>query len=136
MTTPTQAAAPTPFTIERIEGKAPSTVIFRLAGPFTARKMYGSLTPDELTKLLAFESNPGERLPLLNILDLSQVPYMDSLGLGMITTHYVRCTNKGVRTVLAGLTPRVFELFQLTKVDTIIPIAATVAEADPGNAHA
>ena len=28
-----------PFTIERKQGKAPGTVIFRLCGPFTARDM-------------------------------------------------------------------------------------------------
>ena len=119
-----------PFSIERHQGKSPSTVIFRLVGPFTARKMYGHLTPDELQKVLAFQSIPGEQLPQRNILDLSEVPYMDSLGLGMIVTHYVSSTNKGVKTIAAGLTPRVLELFQLTKVDSIIPIVTTVAEAD------
>jgi len=130
-TTPQQQVAPpAPFTIERLQGNSPSTVIFRLTGPFTARKMYGHLTPDDLQNLLAFHSTPGEQLPQLNILDLSAVPYMDSLGLGMIVTHYVSSTNKGVKTIAAGLTPRVLELFQMTKVDSIIPIAATVDEAD------
>lgn len=130
-TTPQQTAAePAPFSIERHQGKSPSTVIFRLSGPFTARKMYGHLTPDELQKVLAFQSNPGEQLPALNILDLSGVPYMDSLGLGMVVTHYVSSTNKGIKTVAAGLTPRVLELFRMTKVDSIIPIAPTVAEAE------
>ncbi|HKO19310.1 MAG TPA: STAS domain-containing protein [Acidobacteriaceae bacterium] len=119
-----------PFSIERHQGKSPSTVIFRLSGPFTARKMYGHLTPDELQKVLAFQSIPGEQLPARNILDLSEVPYMDSLGLGMIVTHYVSSTNKGIKTIAAGPTPRVLELFQLTKVDSIIPIVATVAGAE------
>jgi anti-anti-sigma factor len=129
-TTPSQITTPAPFTIERLHGNSPSTVIFRLTGPFTARKMYGHLTPDELQQLLAFQSTPGEQLPQLNILDLSGVPYMDSLGLGMIVTHYVSSTNKGVKTVAAGLTPRVLELFQMTKVDSIIPIAPTITEAE------
>jgi len=128
-TAQTQVWTPAPFSIERIQGKSPSTVIFRLSGPFTARKMYGSLTPDELQNVLAFQSTPGEQLPQLNILDLSEVPYMDSMGLGMVVTHYVRCRNKGVKTIAAGLTPRVLELFQLKKVDTIIPISATVDDA-------
>jgi anti-anti-sigma factor len=125
-----QAVQPTPFSIERLQGNSPSTIIFRLTGPLTARKMYGHLTPDELQNVLAFHSTPGEQLPQLNILDLSGVPYMDSMGLGMIVTHYVRSTNKGVKTIAAALTPRVLELFQLTKVDGTIPIAPTVAEAD------
>jgi anti-anti-sigma factor len=125
-----QAVQPTPFQIERLQGNSPSTIIFRLVGPFTARKMYGHLTPDELQNVLAFQSVPGEKLPELNILDLSEVPYMDSMGLGMIVTHYVRSTNKGVKTIAAGLTPRVLELFQLTKVDNIVPLAFTVDQAE------
>jgi anti-anti-sigma factor len=125
-----QAVQPTPFQIEHLQGNSPSTIIFRLVGPFTARKMYGNLTPDELQAVFNFESTPAGHLPQLNILDLSAVPYMDSMGLGMIVTHYVRCTNKGIKTVAAAVTPRVLELFQLTKVDTIIPLAPTVAEAD------
>ena len=130
MSTTPQQVSQAPFAIERLQGKSPSTVIFRLVGPFTARKMYGHLTPDELQKVLAFQSTPGEQLPQRNILDLSEVPYMDSLGLGMIVTHYVSSNNKGVKTIAASLTPRVLELFQLTKVDSIIPIASTVAEAE------
>jgi anti-anti-sigma factor len=93
--------------------------------------MYGSLSPVELQSVLNFESTPAEELPQLNILDLTEVPYMDSTGLGMVVTHYVRCSNKGVKTIAAALTPRVLELFRLTKVDTIIPIAPTVDQADP-----
>jgi hypothetical protein len=32
--------------------------------------------------------------------------------------------------IAAGLTPRVHELFLMTKVDTVIPTAATVEEID------
>ena len=55
---------------------------------------------------------------------------MDSVGLGMVVGHYVSCSRRGIRTVAAGLTPRVLELFRMTKVDGIIPMAATMAEAD------
>jgi anti-anti-sigma factor len=117
------------FTIERRDGKTPGTVIFRLCGPFTARDMYGSLTPDDLHNLLNFQSTPREELPALNILDLTEVPYMDSAGLGMIVRHCVRCQGKGVRVVAAGPSPRVLELFKLTRMEAVIPTAATVEEA-------
>jgi anti-anti-sigma factor len=120
----------TAFNIERKEGKAPSTVIFRLFGPFTARTMYGSLTPVELRDMLNFQSMPGERPPLVNILDLTGVPYMDSSGLGVIVTHYVHCQGKGIRLVIAGVSPRVLELFKMTKVDTTLPTVTTVEEVD------
>jgi ABC-type transporter Mla MlaB component len=118
------------FTIERIEGKAPGTVIFRLCGPFTARDMYGTLTPDALGNLLAFQSTPGEQPPSVNILDLTEVPYMDSTGLGMIVKHYVRGQGKGVQMIAAGVSQRVLDLFKLTNVNAVIPTVATVLEAD------
>ena len=129
MTDP-QVPQGTAFNIERKEGKAPSTVIFRLFGPFTARSMYGSLTPLALRNMLNFQSTPDEKPPLLNILDLTGVPYMDSSGLGIIVTHYVHCQGKGIRLILAGVSPRVLELFKMTKVDTTLPVSTTVEEVD------
>jgi anti-anti-sigma factor len=120
----------TPFTIERTAGKARGTVIFRLHGPFTARDMFGTLTPIALHDILTLQSSPDDEPPTLNILDLSDVPYMDSTGLGRIVGHFVHCRGKGVRMIAAGATPRVLELFKLTKVDSVIPITATVEEAD------
>src|SRR6476660_350061 len=106
MTTPqAQVWNPTPFSIERVQGESPSTVIFRLCGPFTARDMYGKLTPDALQNMLAFQSTPEEQMPGLNILDLTEVPYMDSVGLGGLVTHYVSSSNKGIKTIVAGATP-------------------------------
>ena len=49
---------PTPFTIERKEGKAPGTVIF-------ARDMFGTLAPIALHNILSFQSMPSEEPPAL-----------------------------------------------------------------------
>jgi len=122
----------TPFTIERKEGKAPGTVIFRLRGPFTARDMFGTLAPVAPDNLLSFQSAPSDAPPALNILDLTDVPYMDSAGLGRIVRHYVHCRSRGVRVIAAGAGPRVLELFKMTKVEAVIPLTATVEEADIG----
>ena len=40
-----------------------STVIFRLTGPFTARDMFGTLTPLDLQNMLDFKSTPPEKPP-------------------------------------------------------------------------
>jgi anti-anti-sigma factor len=125
-----QVWKPTPFTIERKEGKAPGTVIFRFRGPFTARDMFGTLTPIALHNMLSFNLTPSDQQPALNILDLTEVPYMDSTGLGRIVSHLVHCKGKGIMMIAAGASPRVLELFRMTKVDSIIPMAATVEEAD------
>jgi anti-anti-sigma factor len=105
-------------------------VIFSLSGPFTARDMYGSLTPLALRDMFNFQSTPNEKPPVLNILDLTGVPYMDSCGLGVIVTHYVHCQNKGIRLLLTGVNPRILELFKMTRVDTTLPIGTIAEEAD------
>jgi ABC-type transporter Mla MlaB component len=125
-----QISQGTAFNIERKQGKAPSTLIFRLSGPFTARSMYGSLTPLALRNMFNFQSTPGEQPPLLNIIDLTRVPYMDSSGLGIIVTHYVHCQGKGIKLILTGVSPRVLELFKMTRLDTTLPVAPTVEEVD------
>jgi anti-anti-sigma factor len=118
------------FSIDRIQGKTPGTVIFRFTGPFTARDLAGALAPATIHNIFVCEWSPTEAAPQTNIFDLTAVPYMDSVGLGMIVSHYVRCHGKGVRLIAAGAGPRVLELFKLTKVDTFIPVIATVEEAE------
>ncbi len=116
------------FTIERNEGKTPGTVIFRLTGPFTARDMHASLSPSALRNTFEPEEEGGQ--DALHILDLTEVPYMDSAGLGMIVSHYVRCRGRGVRLVAVGASSRVVQLLELTKVDKLFPRFDSVEEAD------
>ena len=116
------------FTIERNRGKTPGTIIFRLSRPFTARDMYGSLSPNELSN--TFESEEDNDQHALHILDLPEVPYMGSAGLELIVSHYVRCQGRGVRLVMAGVSPRVLQLFEMATVDKFFPRFATVEEAD------
>jgi anti-anti-sigma factor len=116
------------FTIERKQGRTPGTIIFRLSGPFTARDMYGSLSPIALRNTFEAEDDSGPQA--LHILDLTEVPYMDSAGLGLIVSHYVRCQGRGVRLVAAGVSPRVLQLLEMTKVDGFLTRIGTVEEAD------
>ena len=118
------------FTIERNKGKAPGTTIFHFSGPFTARDMFSTLSPEAMHNL--FES-PADEAPAIHIFDLTDVPYMDSSGLAIIIGQYVRCQAKGLRMVAAGVSPRVLEWFRLTKLDTFIPMVATIEQAE---AHA
>jgi|GEM_PF-348928 len=115
------------FTIERKENPAAGAVIFRFSGPFTARDMYAALTPLALRNI--FESDPPLNAPKVNIFDLTEVPYMDSCGLGLIVGHFVRCQNNGVHLIAAGVTPRVLQLLITTKTDHLFPITPTVDEA-------
>jgi anti-anti-sigma factor len=106
--------------IERAESDTDGTV-FRFFGPFTARDIYHSLSPAAVRNI--FESASGNPLPAKQIFDLTEVPYMDSLGLGMLVSHNVRCRSKGIPLSILGLSPRVQELFRITKMESVLPIA-------------
>lgn len=64
------------------------------------------------------------------VIDLAEVPYMDSAGLGSILTAYASCQHQQHRFALAAVPQRVMVLLQLTKVDTLLPIFASVADAE------
>jgi anti-sigma B factor antagonist len=108
-----------PLTFERKEGKLLSTRILTLNGPLTLRNLF------ELQAELRTDPQPK-----LSILDLSGVPYMDSAGMGLVINHYVHCQNAGTKMIAVGVSPRVHELFKMTRVDTVIPQAATAESAE------
>ena len=64
------------------------------------------------------------------IIDLGEVPYMDSAGLGAILTAYASCQRQRHKFALANVPQCVMVLLQLTKVDTLLPIFDSVAEAE------
>ncbi len=92
--------------------------------------MYGSMSPNALRDVLDCQPEPDVEPPRLNILDLTDVPYMDSFGLGTIVGHYASCQRKGFKMIAVGASPRVRELFKMTRVDTVISMAAAVEDAD------
>ena len=108
------------FSIAALAGDEPGTVIYRFDGPFTARDMYSSLSPDQVRQI--FESLPANKQPSARIFDLSGVHYMDSVGLGMLVRLYVSSRNKGVRMSISGCNSRVSKLFKLTKMASVLPI--------------
>jgi anti-anti-sigma factor len=107
------------LTIERGETEANGTV-FRITGPFTGRDMYNSLSPDAFRNI--FESPRDSVQASRHVFDLTEVPYMDSTGLGMLVSHYVRCQSKGVHLGIRGANARVQELFRLTGMTGVLPL--------------
>jgi len=108
-----------PLTIERKEGKTPGTQIFSLVGPLTLRNLF------ELQSELRNATPPP-----LTVIDLTEVPYMDSAGMGLVMNHYVRCQTRGTKLVVVGANNRVLDLFKVTKVDTVLPLVSTMDEAE------
>ena len=64
------------------------------------------------------------------IIDLANVPYMDSAGLGAILTAYASCQRNGKKFALTGICSRVMVLLEVTKVKALLPIFDTVDQAE------
>ncbi|HEX4037129.1 MAG TPA: STAS domain-containing protein [Acidobacteriaceae bacterium] len=106
------------LTLESVAGQAPGSRILRLTGPLT------------INALFDFQSALRADPPHFLILDLTAVPYMDSAGMGAIINYYVSCQRHGKRLVVVGVNGRVMELFKMTKVDTLLTMKSTIAEAE------
>ena len=59
--------------------------------------------------------------------DFSEVSAIGSAVIGFIVGVYTSTKNSGGRFVLVGLRPRVREVLDITRVSTVIPLAADVA---------
>ncbi len=80
--------------------------------------------------LFEFQSTLRTDPPAALILDLTGVPYMDSAGMGAIINYFVSAQRHGRKLIVAGVNGRVLELFKLTKVDGLLTMKPTVAEAE------
>ena len=59
------------------------------------------------------------------VIDLTNVEYVDSAGLGMLMYAYGLLNEKKGMLRLCGVADRVMSLFQMTKTDSFLPIDAT-----------
>lgn len=80
------------------------------------------LLRDEITKLLA-----GDKKRL--VLDLGEVSYMDSAGVGELVSVYTSVKNRGGELKLANLTKKIKDLLSITQLLTIFDAYDSVDEA-------
>src|ERR1043166_983036 len=81
-----------------------------VSGPITLNNLFGLQT--------TLRSQNSTTL----VLDLSEVPYVDSAGLGAIINAHVSAQRRGGKLLLSGVNDRVRSLFQMTKVDSVLNI--------------
>jgi anti-anti-sigma factor len=108
-----------PLQVDVRDGSSAGTRIFQLTGPVTLPNLFG------------FQSalRAGDQ-PKVAILDLTGVPYMDSAGMGAVINYFTHAQRNNTRMLVVGVSSRVGELFRMTGVDTVIPMTASIAEAE------
>jgi anti-sigma B factor antagonist len=102
----------------------------RSAGDVTVLDLKGKMTLGEGDELLRDKINSliqqGRRKVVLNLED---VPYIDSAGLGEIVRTYTTVSRQGGNLKLVNLTKRITDLLSITKLLTVFETFDTESEA-------
>ena len=105
------------LTITNTQGAHEGERILQLNGPLTITTLFGFR--DVLR---------AERTAKMVILDFSQVPYVDSAGVGAIVNAHVSCLNSGRRLVLVAVQDRIRTLMKVTRVEEVLTIYPTLQD--------
>jgi anti-sigma B factor antagonist len=104
-----------PLEIERVEGA--DNVVLRIHGPI----LLGNFFP--LQTMVRADTSK------LLIIDVSDMPYIDSAGIGCLVGAHVSRENSGRKLVLAGANDRVLTSLKVTKVEQLFTFAPTAEQA-------
>ncbi len=99
------------------QAQAGDLTIFTLNGPLTLSTMF------EFQSALRNTDLKGV------VLDMAGVPYMDSAGLGVLLSQFVHAQRVALPFALAGANERVLRLFEITHTDKVLPLHASIADA-------
>jgi anti-sigma B factor antagonist len=111
-----------PLQVEDISGTSEGRRVLRLTGPITISNFF------EFQSLI--RGNTSRHL----ILDLTQVPYIDSAGIGALVGAYVNHQKDGRSLALVGVTPRVRDALKVTRVEQFFQFYETQSAAELAHA--
>lgn len=104
-----------PLQIEKVANGA--DVVLRIHGPL----LLGNFFPLQ-TEVRADSSN-------LLIIDVADMPYIDSAEIGCLVGAHVSRENSGRKLVIVGANERLLTSLRVTKVDQLFTFASTVEQA-------
>lgn len=107
--------------LEIMEHDSGGVTILELSGRVTL----GDASHQLRTRLKEVLSRGNKRM----VLDLANVGYIDSAGLGTLVAGYTSARNEGATMKLANLTRKFHEQLNITKLVTVFEVYNTVDEA-------
>jgi len=113
-----------PLHIEDISRTPAEQRVLRLSGPIL------------ISNFFEFQAQLRASAARTLILDLAQVPYIDSAGIGALVGAYVTHQKDGRRLALAGVTERVRNTMQVTRVEQFFQFYDNVGAAEAATAKA
>jgi anti-sigma B factor antagonist len=105
-------------------------VIEDLAGPQDGQRILRLKGPLVLTTLFDFQSRVRADRSQALILDLTNVPYVDSAGIGALVGAYVTHQKDGRRLLLVGVSERVHAALNVTRVEQFFQFFNDLADAE------
>ncbi len=107
-----------PLSIEDLAGPGQGQRILRLTGPLV------------IATLFDFQSRVRTDASRTLILDLTKVPYVDSAGIGALVGAYVTHQKDGRNLFLVGVSDRIHNALQVTRVEHFFRFFDTLAAAE------
>jgi anti-sigma B factor antagonist len=107
-----------PLHIEDLPGSRAGIRVLRLAGPLTLLNIFG------------FQSQVRADDSHALILDFTNVPLVDSAGIGALVGAYVSRQKDGRSLGLVGVNKRIHQALEVTRVESFFHFYGTVAEAE------
>ena len=106
--------------IVRAPGRTPAVTILHFKGPFN------------IGTLFRFQEMLREPDITSVILELSNVTRIDSAALGSLLAHWAHTRRNNNSMAIAGMSPRVRSIFEITRTDKLLPIFETIEAAEAG----
>src|SRR6476620_1512374 len=103
----------------------PNETIIHCKGKITAENL--EVFQREIRDLIPESRDPIAAIAHRIVLDLSNVAYVDSSGLGALLGAWTAARDKGCDLEIANLNPRVEKLVEITKLDTVFKRGRIVA---------
>ncbi len=107
------------FKLEWLPQTREGVHILKVTGPFT------------LADVFDFQSVIREDSAQVTLIDMHDVPYMDSAALGSLLGFHVSCQRESRKYALVGVADRLKTLFRVAGVDGMLSIYPTTDEAEP-----
>jgi anti-sigma B factor antagonist len=105
--------------IENVPGQG-GVQVFKLSGPFT------------ITTMFDFQTLVREQTAPVTLIDLSEVPYMDSAALGSLLGFHASCHRENKKYALVGVPERLRTLFRVAGVTGILTEYPSIEAAKAG----
>ncbi len=107
-----------PLRIESIAGLREHHRILRLSGPLT------------LANAFSFQNTVRADSSQVTVIDMTDVPYIDSAGIGILMSAYVSRQRDGRSLALVGVKERVQATMTVTQVYQLFSVFPSVSEAE------